>query len=83
MPIESCRLHQAHHHGRALASKFTAGEEPCPAPHGPGFDLPLQVVVVDRDRAVLQIARQRAPVAKCVVDGARYAAAVRDQPALE
>lgn len=68
---------------QALAGEFTAGEEPCPAPHGPRFDLPLQVVVVDRDCAVLQIARRRAPVAKCVVDGARYAAAVRDQHALE
>ena len=28
MPAELGRLHQAHHHGRALAGQFAAGEQP-------------------------------------------------------
>lgn len=39
--LEPRRLHQAHHHGRALASEFAVGEQPCPAAHGSRLYLPL------------------------------------------
>ncbi len=72
MLIEPRRLHQAHHHGLALASEFAAGKQPRPAYHCPRLDLPLQVVVVDRDCGVLKVVCQRGLVAERVVDGTRH-----------
>lgn len=68
MPLQTCRLHQAHHDGGLLAGELTAHELPCSVSYRPGLDLPLKLVVVERDSPVLELARQRRPVSQCVVD---------------
>ncbi len=44
--IELGRLHQTHHHGRTLTGKLAADKHPILCAQFPGFDLPLDVVVV-------------------------------------
>ena len=64
--IELGRLHQAHDHRRALASKLAADELPVLRTQHPWLDLPLDEVVVDRHGPVFQVPRQRLPVVQAV-----------------
>ena len=57
MPIEPCRLDQAHDGGRALAPAQRAREQPVRTPDRPGADLVLHPIVVDRCIAVVKVAR--------------------------
>ena len=45
--IELGRLHQTHYHGRTLTGELAADEHPVLCTKFPGFDLPLNVIVVD------------------------------------
>jgi hypothetical protein len=78
--VELGRLHQAHHHGRALASQLAAHEQPVLRAQLPGLDLPLDEVVVDGHRAVIQVQRQRLPGVQAVVDRLGDLAAVEHLP---
>src|SRR4029453_5340610 len=62
VPVELGRLQQAHHDRGALSGELAAAEQPCLPSHGPGSDLVLQMVVVQRHVAVEQVARERPPV---------------------
>ena len=53
--IEFGRLHQAHHHRRALPGQLAAHEQPVLGAKLPRLDLPLDQVVVDGDRAVVKV----------------------------
>ncbi len=66
MPIEPCRLDQAHNGGRALAPAQRAREQPVRTPDRPGADLVLHPIVVDRRIAVVKVARQRLPALEAV-----------------
>jgi hypothetical protein len=52
---------QAHDRGGTLAGGFGAGEQPVLAAHGDGPDRPLDRVVVDGQRGVVDIAHERRP----------------------
>ena len=88
MPIEPCRLDQAHDGGRALApaQRAAAASSNARSPRGGSGSPPI---VVDRCIAVVKVARQRLPALEAVVDGERgagafrHALALRDQPPVQ
>lgn len=82
VPIEPCRLDQAHDGGRALAPAQRAREQPVRTPDRPGADLVLHPIVVDQRITVVKVACQRLPALEAVVDGARGAGAFRHTLAL-
>jgi hypothetical protein len=69
-------LDQAHNDGRSLTSQLAAGEQPRRAPHRPGPQQVLEVVVVAADLAVMQEATERPPAVEAVGDRAGDATAV-------
>src|ERR1019366_1133591 len=68
VPVELCRLQQAHHDSRPLAGQLTADEEPVAATKSPRPNSVLDVVIVDRHIAVQQVSTQTHPVVQAVVD---------------
>ena len=67
-PIELGRVDQAHDGGGALAGAQRSSEEPVLPPNRDWADAVLHPVVVDRQIAVIQEARQRVPAVEAVVD---------------
>lgn len=65
MPIELRRLDKAHQHRRAFAAAQRSCEEPILASNNPWTDLLLDVVVINRRRAVIQIRDMLASVSGC------------------
>ena len=59
MPIHPRRLDQAHDRRRPFAAAQRPGKQPVRASKGPWSNLVLDLIVVDRHGAVVQIARQR------------------------
>ena len=69
VPIEPGRVHEAHDRSGALARAQAASEQPVVASNGNRPDLVLDPVVVGRQIAVIQVARQRRLAVQAVVDG--------------
>ena len=68
MAVEPGRVDQAHDGRSPLASAQAAGEQPVFAADGNRPDLVLDPVVVDRQMAIIEIARERPSAAKTVID---------------
>ena len=66
VPIEPCRVHQAHHRSGALARTQRACEEPVVAPDGNRTDLVLDPVVVHGQAPVVDEPRECAPAFEAV-----------------
>src|SRR5688572_2677973 len=66
--VELGRLHQAHHHGRALPRQLAAGEQPSLPSNGPRTNLVLEMVVVQRNLAIEQEATELRPAPEAVVN---------------
>jgi hypothetical protein len=66
--VEACRLDQAHNCRGPFAAAQRASKQPVRASKRPGSDLVLDPVVVDGHGAVVQVARQRFPAFKGVVE---------------
>ena len=77
MAVEPGRVDQAHDGRSPLASAQAAGEQPVVAADGNRPDLVLGPVVVDRQMAIIEIARERSPTAKAVIDRPGRCAAFR------
>lgn len=69
MPIEPCRLDQTHDRSRAFSAAQGACEQPVRAPNCPRSDLILTPIIVNGHRAIVEIARQRRPAFKAVIQG--------------
>ena len=67
-PVEAGRLDQAHDGGGPLAGPLGAGKEPVAATQGDGPDQVLDVVVVHRQRRIVEEAGQRGPALEAVVE---------------
>ena len=80
--VELGRLNETGDRSSALARQQGSGEEPVFSTCGPGSDLLLVVVVIDRQRRIVQVTHQRRPALKAVVDGLGGRAAVHDLGAL-
>jgi len=61
MPIEACRLDQAHDGRRPLAAAQRSGKQPVLAAQCHWPDLVFHPIVVDRHIAIIQVARERLP----------------------
>lgn len=67
MPIEPRRLDQTHDRRRTYTATSRASEHPVRAPKSPRPDLVLAPVVIDGHSTVIEIARQRNPALKAVI----------------
>lgn len=67
--IEFGRLHQRHHSGRPFACTQGSREQPIIPAHRNRPDLPFDVIVIDRQLSIVQIARKRTPAFKAVIEG--------------
>jgi hypothetical protein len=77
MAVEPGRVNQAHDGRGPLAGAQAAGKQPVVAADGNRADLVLDPVVVDRQMTIIEIARERSPAAKAVIDRPGSCAAFR------
>ena len=68
VPVELGGLDKAHDVGRSLAGTLGSGEEPVISAKGYRSDPVLDVIIVDRQIAILKVAGQRRPAAEAIVD---------------
>jgi len=81
MPIDARGLDQAHDCSRPLAAAQRPSKQPVRLPKPPRPDQVLDLVVVDGHSTILQVARQRCPAFKAVIQGPSPRAQVRVGPA--
>ena len=82
MPVELGGLYQAHDRRGALSCAQRASEEPVAPAEGHWPDSIFDMIVVDRQFAVVKIADQRRPTPQAIVDGLRSGGSIRDQSSL-
>ena len=80
--VEFGRLDEAHHDSGALASAKGSGKEPVVAAQGHWPDTVLEMVVVDRQIAIVDVADQSCPATQGLLDCLGRSRAVRDLTAL-
>jgi len=68
MPVELCRVHQAHDGCCPLARAQASREQPVVAPERDRPDLVFHPIVVNGQVSVVDVARQRCPSVQAVVD---------------
>jgi len=61
MPIQPCRLDQAHDRRCPFTAAQRPGEEPIRATEGPWSNLIFHLIVIDGHSTIIQVARQRDP----------------------
>ncbi len=61
MPIQPCRLDQAHDRRRSFTTAKRPGKQPIRAPESPWSDLIFDWIIVDGHSSVIKVARQRYP----------------------
>ena len=66
--IELCGLDQAHHGGSALPGAQGSGEEPVVSAERHGADPVFNMIVVDRQIAIFDVASECCPATQAVVD---------------
>lgn len=76
VPVDPSRVHQAHDRRSAFARAQAAREQPVRAPEGDRTDLVFDPVVVTRNIAIVEVARERRPSTATVVDGLRNGGAI-------
>ena len=76
MSVEPGRVHETHDRGCTLPSAQASREEPVRASDGDRTNLVLDSIVVARNVAIGEVARQRWPAAAAVVDGLRDRGAI-------
>jgi len=74
MPIQPCRLDQAHDRRRSFTTAKRPGKQPIRAPESPWSDLIFDWIIfdwiiVDGHSSVINVARQRYPAFKAVSQG--------------
>ena len=82
MSIELGGLDEAHDVGGALSGTKGSGKEPVRSAQGHGPDSVLDVIVVDRQIAIVEVASQRRPATEAVVDRFSCGGPVRHLAAL-
>src|SRR5580692_9580837 len=82
MSVQLCGLDQANDGGGPLAGAQGAGEEPVGPSQGHRADAVFDVIVVDRQIAIFEVASERCPTTQAVVDCFACGRSVRHLPAL-